>query len=118
MPQSLREQLLALSAEQRSRKKAEWLAAAASGAIAQKTSYTYSDGELTITVSKAGLNAAGNLSLWVTATRDGAELTFDHDFELVNPPLSVRSPDGSKTENPLAALKKAVANIVRGQVGA
>lgn len=116
MALSLRKQLLALSAEQRSRKKAEWLAGVASGAIAQKGSYTYTDGDLTITVSKAGLNAAGNLSLWVTATRGGAELVFDHDFELVNPPLGLRQADGSVTENPLQALKKAVAGIVR-QVG-
>jgi hypothetical protein len=114
MPLLLREQLLALASEQRSRKKAEWLAGVASGAIAQKKgSYTYTDGDLTITVSKAGLNAAGNLSLWVTATRAGAELVFDHDFELVNPPLGLRQADGSMTENPLQALKKAVAGIVR-----
>lgn len=104
------EQLAGKTLQQRAAMKADWLQKAVAAAAGGKT-YTWQDGELTITVSNPQL-LTGGFAVDVSAARNGQALALNNPYRFWNPPVAVWR-DGQVKEDLIAALKAMIADAVR-----
>lgn len=104
-------QLTGKTPRERAILKAGWMHGAANAAAAGK-SYTWADGDLTITVSKPEL-LTGGFSVWVEATRGGAAVPINNPLRFWNPPICVVE-GGVAREDVIKTLKAIIADAVRG----
>lgn len=104
-------QLTGKTPRERAILKAGWMHGAANAAAAGK-SYTWADGDLTITVSKPKL-LTGGFQVWVEATRGGAAVPINNPLRFWNPPICVVE-GGVAREDVIKTLKAIIADAVRG----